>query len=180
MVALAKIQYTCGDEPTISRINQEKNIDNEAYYACIEFPNVLILLSMVQHSVVNIHISCRLFWISEQHYTSTRSPEYSAEKKEYFFDRHPGVFAHIVNYYRTGKLHCPMDVCGPLFEEELSFWGIDERQVNTLFVRKLRDVGYFSCCVPVFLKLTTSAPQKAYSNPPISSVSISSFQSSHV
>ena len=22
-----------------------------------------------------------------------------------------------------------MDVCGPLFEEELSFWGIDERQV---------------------------------------------------
>ena len=23
-----------------------------------------------------------------------------------------------------------MDVCGPLFEEELSFWGIDERQVE--------------------------------------------------
>ena len=72
----------------------------------------------------------RLYWISEQHHTSTRSPEYNTEKKEYFFDRHPGVFAHIVNYYRTGKLHCPMDVCGPLFEEELSFWGIDERQVT--------------------------------------------------
>ena len=76
------------------------------------------------------HPDTRLYWISEQHYTSTRCPEYNAEKKEYFFDRHPGVFAHIVNYYRTGKLHCPMDVCGPLFEEELSFWGIDERQVS--------------------------------------------------
>ena len=42
---------------------------------------------------------------------------------EFFFDRHPGVFAYVLNYYRTGKLHCPADVCGPLFEEELSFWG---------------------------------------------------------
>lgn len=36
---------------------------------------------------------------------------------EYFFDRHPIVFAQILNYYRTGKLHYPTDVCGPLFEE---------------------------------------------------------------
>uniref|UniRef100_A0A3Q2XRQ8 Potassium voltage-gated channel, Shaw-related subfamily, member 2 n=1 Tax=Hippocampus comes TaxID=109280 RepID=A0A3Q2XRQ8_HIPCM len=48
----------------------------------------------------------------------------------YFFDRHPGVFAYVLNYYRTGKLHCPADVCGPLFEEELSFWGIDETDVE--------------------------------------------------
>ncbi|KAG9509691.1 Potassium voltage-gated channel protein egl-36, partial [Fragariocoptes setiger] len=41
---------------------------------------------------------------------------------EYFFDRHPGVFGQILNYYRTGKLHYPTDVCGPLFEEELNFW----------------------------------------------------------
>jgi len=54
---------------------------------------------------------------------------------EYFFDRHPGVFAQILNYYRTGKLHYPTDVCGPLFEEELEFWGLDANQVsNSLHV----------------------------------------------
>jgi len=36
----------------------------------------------------------------------------------------------ILNYYRTGKLHYPTDVCGPLFEEELEFWGLDANQVR--------------------------------------------------
>lgn len=31
---------------------------------------------------------------------------------------------------RTGKLHYPTDVCGPLFEEELEFWGLDANQVE--------------------------------------------------
>ncbi|XP_036386745.1 potassium voltage-gated channel subfamily C member 1-like [Megalops cyprinoides] len=47
-------------------------------------------------------------------------------ENEMFFDRHPGIFVHILNYYRTGKLHRPADVCGGQFEEELAFWGIDE------------------------------------------------------
>ena len=35
------------------------------------------------------------------------------------------------NYnHRTGKLHYPTDVCGPLFEEELEFWGLDSNQVE--------------------------------------------------
>lgn len=33
-------------------------------------------------------------------------------------------------FYRTGKLHYPSDVCGPLFEEELEFWGLDANQVE--------------------------------------------------
>ena len=56
---------------------------------------------------------------------------YDPVLNEYFFDRHPGVFAQILNYYRSGKLHYPTDVCGPLFEEELEFWGLDSNQVYT-------------------------------------------------
>jgi len=73
----------------------------------------------------------RLSYLGEHHTTVARTPEYDASKQEYFFDRHPGVFSQILNFYRTGKLHCPSDVCGPLFEEELGFWGIDEQQVET-------------------------------------------------
>ena len=40
------------------------------------------------------------------------------------------MFGQILNYYRTGKLHYPMDVCGPLFEQELEYWGLDGNQVE--------------------------------------------------
>lgn len=70
----------------------------------------------------------RLAWLAEP--DAYENFDYDAQIGEFFFDRHPGVFAHILNYYRTGKLHCPADVCGPLYEEELAFWGIDETDVE--------------------------------------------------
>lgn len=57
---------------------------------------------------------------------------------EYFFDRHPGVFAQILNYYRTGKLHYPTNVCGPLFEKELEFWGLDANQVSIIIISNVK------------------------------------------
>uniref|UniRef100_A0A8D0BK62 BTB domain-containing protein n=1 Tax=Salvator merianae TaxID=96440 RepID=A0A8D0BK62_SALMN len=70
----------------------------------------------------------RLSWLTEPDACSNF--DYDAKADEFFFDRHPQVFAYVLNYYRTGKLHCPADVCGPLFEEELAFWGIDETDVE--------------------------------------------------
>ncbi len=55
---------------------------------------------------------------------------YDSVLNEFYFDRHPGVFGQILNYYRTGKLHYPTDVCGPLFETELEYWGLDANQVE--------------------------------------------------
>lgn len=70
----------------------------------------------------------RLAWIAER---ALKDPRPLGQKREFFFDRNPAVFTHILNFYRTGKLHCPRDVCGPLFEEELNFWGLDEKQIET-------------------------------------------------
>ncbi|KAL2093463.1 hypothetical protein ACEWY4_010775 [Coilia grayii] len=52
------------------------------------------------------------------------------DTSEFFFDRNADAFSHILNYYRTGKLHYPTGLCGPLFEEELAYWGISETDVE--------------------------------------------------
>ncbi|XP_023932661.1 potassium voltage-gated channel subfamily C member 1-like [Lingula anatina] len=69
----------------------------------------------------------RLAWLTE---TKSQNTDYDAVTGEYFFDRHPGIFVMILNYYRTGKLHAPSDLCGPIFEAELEYWGIDEKQIE--------------------------------------------------
>lgn len=61
----------------------------------------------------------------------TQLPEFDPNSGEFFFDRHPIVFAQVLNYYRTGKLHCPSDACGPLFEDELAFWGLEDASIET-------------------------------------------------
>lgn len=49
---------------------------------------------------------------------------YDELTKEYFFDRDPDIFRHILNYYRTGKLHYPKHECLTSYDEELAFFGI--------------------------------------------------------
>ena len=49
---------------------------------------------------------------------------------------------------RTGKLHYPTDVCGPLFEEELEFWGLDSNQVEVGIMIKWHSLYTIN---PVFL-----------------------------
>ncbi|XP_028668998.1 potassium voltage-gated channel subfamily D member 2 isoform X2 [Erpetoichthys calabaricus] len=49
---------------------------------------------------------------------------FNEETNEYFFDRDPDIFRHILNFYRTGKLHYPRHECISAYDEELSFFGI--------------------------------------------------------
>ncbi|CAG0920342.1 unnamed protein product [Notodromas monacha] len=49
---------------------------------------------------------------------------FDEDSHEYFFDRDPDIFRHILNYYRTGKLHYPKHECLTSYDEELAFFGI--------------------------------------------------------
>ncbi|XP_057317578.1 potassium voltage-gated channel subfamily C member 1-like [Hydractinia symbiolongicarpus] len=105
---------------------------------------VIINIGGIRHEIYRSTLKnipdTRLSWIAEE--SAIHSPEYDPITKEFFFDRHPQVFSHILNYYRTGNLHVPYDVCGPLFEDELQYWGIDDSQVESccwLTYRQHRD-----------------------------------------
>lgn len=61
---------------------------------------------------------------------SESNSDYDHERNEYFFDRDPVSFMAILNFYRTGKLHAPRDICSNLFFDELSYWGISENSIQ--------------------------------------------------
>lgn len=62
----------------------------------------------------------------------------SHQKEEYFFDRHPAVFNSVIDFYRTGELHVPLDVCGAVVKRELDFWEIDEFEIKACCWRHYR------------------------------------------
>ncbi|RVE56811.1 hypothetical protein OJAV_G00225110 [Oryzias javanicus] len=56
--------------------------------------------------------------------SSERDFFFHEERREFFFDRDPEIFRHILNFYRTGHLHFPRQECICAYEEELAFFGI--------------------------------------------------------
>ena len=65
------------------------------------------------------------------------SDNYDVERDEYFFDRNPLIFGHILDAYRSGDIHLPNDVCGDRFRDELSFWDISINYVRPCCWEKL-------------------------------------------
>uniref|UniRef100_A0A8C8SRH2 A-type voltage-gated potassium channel KCND1 n=1 Tax=Pelusios castaneus TaxID=367368 RepID=A0A8C8SRH2_9SAUR len=64
---------------------------------------------------------------------------YDEETREYFFDRDPEMFRHVLNFYRTGHLHYPRHECIQAFDEELSFYGIIPELIGDCCLEEYRD-----------------------------------------
>jgi len=55
----------------------------------------------------------------------------------YFFDRQSSFFSEILNYYRTGELWIPEDVCPTAVSTELEYWGIQEKEMMSYCLDRL-------------------------------------------
>ncbi|KAK5895299.1 hypothetical protein CesoFtcFv8_011900 [Champsocephalus esox] len=64
---------------------------------------------------------------------------YNEDTQEFFFDRDPEMFRHILNFYRTGKLHYPRNECIQAFDEELAFYGIVPEIIGDCCMEEYRD-----------------------------------------
>lgn len=64
---------------------------------------------------------------------------YDADLGEYFFDRDPDMFRHVLNFYRTGLLHCPRQECIQAFDEELAFYGLVPEFIGDCCLEEYRD-----------------------------------------
>ncbi|XP_059164000.1 potassium voltage-gated channel subfamily A member 1-like [Physella acuta] len=59
---------------------------------------------------------------------------------EYFIERHAQSFGAILDFYQTGELHLPTDVCPSIFKRELEAWEVDWTQMSTCCLRRF--VGF--------------------------------------
>ncbi|XP_061584466.1 potassium voltage-gated channel subfamily S member 2 isoform X2 [Cololabis saira] len=57
--------------------------------------------------------------------------DYDVQQKEFYFDRNPGLFPYVLNFYQTGKLHVMEELCVFSFSQEIEYWGINEFFLDT-------------------------------------------------
>ncbi|CAG5113257.1 Oidioi.mRNA.OKI2018_I69.chr2.g7377.t1.cds [Oikopleura dioica] len=112
---------------------EQKTVSGWAEFATQDLPRIPHKTRKLDDQIIVINVSGVRYmcWKS----TLEKFPEsllgsherdffYDQVNDEYFFDRDPEVFRHIISYFRTGKLHYPRTECIGLVEEELVFFGI--------------------------------------------------------
>uniref|UniRef100_A0A914WS89 Uncharacterized protein n=1 Tax=Plectus sambesii TaxID=2011161 RepID=A0A914WS89_9BILA len=62
--------------------------------------------------------------------------DFFADSGEYYFERTSKAFDPIIDFYMTGNLHKPSDMCPDRFREELLFWGLVKEEMAP-------------CCAPI-------------------------------
>ncbi|XP_059523183.1 potassium voltage-gated channel subfamily G member 4 [Myotis daubentonii] len=63
--------------------------------------------------------------------------DYDEDNQEFFFDRSPSAFGMIVSFLAAGKLALLREMCVLSFQEELTYWGIEEAHLEKCCLRKL-------------------------------------------
>ena len=65
---------------------------------------------------------------------------YSLIRKEFYFDRDPGILANILNYSSSMKLHFGQQYCSVHLRNELKYWGFDDEHLDFCCQYKLAKI----------------------------------------
>ncbi|KAF7635756.1 BTB_2 domain-containing protein [Meloidogyne graminicola] len=71
----------------------------------------------------------RFIRMDEQHRRAW-ADAYFEDECEYFFERVPRYFDPVYDFYASGKLHVPKDLCFDKFMAELRFWSVSKAKVD--------------------------------------------------
>ena len=93
-------------------------------------PNELIQLNIGGVRFTTTRDTINRFPYTRLQRISTNDSNYNIDKLEFFYDRNPKLFGHILDFYRTGELHFSHCLCGPLIKKELIFWEISEEYIS--------------------------------------------------
>ncbi|XP_053305326.1 potassium voltage-gated channel subfamily G member 4 [Spea bombifrons] len=63
--------------------------------------------------------------------------DFDEDTNEFFFDRNPCAFGMIVSFLAAGKLRLLREMCALSFQDELTYWGIEESNLERCCLRKL-------------------------------------------
>lgn len=66
--------------------------------------------------------------------------DYVASEMEFYFDRSPSFFCHVLNFYLTGKMHLVDGLCVVSFHQEIEYWGIKERHLDRCCSDKFQEL----------------------------------------
>lgn len=66
--------------------------------------------------------------------------DFVASEMEFYFDRSPSFFCHVLNFYLTGKMHLVDGVCVVSFHQEIEYWGIKERHLDRCCSDKFQEL----------------------------------------
>ncbi|XP_067653241.1 potassium voltage-gated channel protein Shaw-like [Haliotis asinina] len=111
------------------RVDPDENSEGSASEVCVpKFRKVIFNVGGTKFQTLRQTLNgCGRTKLSDELFLNAH---YEEDECEFFFDKDPEMFRSVLNYARSGQLHLPATLCGPLIKDEMDFWGLSEIDIE--------------------------------------------------